>query len=812
VYECLQSIPFNSAVAVRFLDYYNMTLQFQSTLGYLEAPPVGYQRPPFDVNKALEEIKHNATANIYKNQYEFEAPLQLLVTQLRDTHVTLNAGALSAFSFVSPFGLVSASVDGKEAPEIYLDEDLYRAWAIDGDNASPVTHINGVDVIEYLEYFAERNSQGFLEPHADWNAIMDSPALDIQGYLSTFQSAKLYPGDDAFSDVLNFTLKNRTVVESVWWAFCVDCANTGPLTTGGDFYNYFVLGLQPASYQEGNQWWPIEEEEEEESTPSTGNGDSFNITAVLEVYCKKGDPSSQSWCMSSFGAYPNNPIVTQANLSVEEGGIVSSYMLDDTSTAVLSIPSFFQSGGDTPNFRQAIREFIGNASQGQSSRVLIDLQQNSGGLSFLAYDTFRQFFPNLEPNGASRQRSHELSNILGEAYTGWWDQPDTDQTENYNFAANEWVVTNRINAATGKAFTSWEEFYGPEDSNGEQFSGSQQYNLSDDNFDYAAFRGYPHGYDPDQPVVNTSPPWAPEDIVILTDGLCASACALFVEFMTYQAGVKTIVVGGQPKPGPMQAVSGTRGAAAYSADALDYDFADGLLYLPVDRPEVASQLPNRSDSGMWITYAGFTIRNQVRGTDLTPLQFQYQAADCRIYYTLRTVYNMTELWRHAASAAWDDPSLCVQDSTGYQTARNETSSKTAPSVIPAEPEVFDFSPLPFADNTTFELIDFNGVVSRGAGDITPCPPNSACKSGRCLPMELNCHGNEETVWACLPTCYSIFRDQRSGCTGGAGTFCDPGAVAQSKANGRGAGGGSNALVRDGRCKTTVPSRTVPCPR
>ena len=252
MYECLQSIPFNPAVAIRFLDYYNMTLQFQSTLGYLKAPPVGYQQPPFDVNQALEEIKQNVTGAVYKNQYEFEAQLQLLVHQLRDTHVILNAGALSAFSFVGSFGLVSASVDGKQAPEIYLDEDLYEAWALEEYKASPVTHINGIDVIEYLESFAEQNSQGFLEPNADWNGIMDSPAMDIQGFSSTFQSAKLYPGNEAFSDALNFTLKNGTVVESVWWALCLGCKETGPITTGGDFYNYFVLGFLPDSYREGD--------------------------------------------------------------------------------------------------------------------------------------------------------------------------------------------------------------------------------------------------------------------------------------------------------------------------------------------------------------------------------------------------------------------------------------------------------------------------------------------------------------------------------------------------------------------------------
>ncbi|KAI4954640.1 hypothetical protein J4E86_005950 [Alternaria arbusti] len=689
-----------------------MTLQFQSTLGYLKEPPAGYQRAPFDVDKALDEIKQNVTAAVYNNQYEFEAQIQLLINQLRDTHVTLNAGALSAFSFVASFGLVSASIDGKQAPEIYLDQDLYEAWAINEYKASPVTHINGVDVIEYLELFAEQNSQGFLEPHADWNAIMNSPALNIQGLPSTFQSATLYPGNGIFSDALNFTLQNTTVVETIWWAVCVDCKETGPLTTGGDFYNYFVLGFLPESYREGEEWWPTLEDKFLSSTDDSVS--TFNFTAELEKYCMAGARSSQNWCMDSFAAYPNNPMTVQADLSVIGGGIVSSYMLDGASTAILSIPSFYQNGIDTSNFRQAIRDFIGNASQSQASRVIIDLQQNSGGLVFLAYDTFKQFFPNLEPNGASRQRSHELSDSLGEAYTEWWDRSGRDQTDSYNWASSEWIVTNRINAATGKTFSSWDEFYGPEISNGDTFSGSQQYNLSDENFDYSAFGDLPYGYDPSDPITNTSPPWAPEQIVIQTDGLCASACAVFVEFMTHEAGVKTIVVGGQPKPGPMQAVGGTRGAAAYSADALDFDFDEGLEDSPVEKPEVVSQLPDRTDTGMWINYAGFTIRNQVRGTEFTPLQFQYQAADCRIYYTLETIYNMTQLWDYTARATWDDQTLCVQDSTGYPTARNNTSAKSPPPARSAALAVYDFSPPPIANNITFAILDGHGENKRKA--------------------------------------------------------------------------------------------------
>ena len=146
----------------------------------------------------------------------------------------------------------------------------------------------------------------------------------------------------------------------------------------------------------------------------------------------------------------------------------------------------------------------------------------------------------------------------------------------------------------------------------------------------------------------------------LTDGTCASACALFVEFMSHQAGVKTIVVGGLPIEGPMQAVSGSRAAAKYSAGDLDDDFLG--VNDTVKNPEAYSQLPNRTDTGMFITYAGFSLRSQVRHNDATALQFKYQAADCRIYWSFANWYNYTQLWTDTYNGIYADTSICVPGS------------------------------------------------------------------------------------------------------------------------------------------------------
>jgi hypothetical protein len=96
----------------------------------------------------------------------------------------------------------------------------------------------------------------------------------------------------------------------------------------------------------------------------------------------------------------------------------------------------------------------------------------------------------------------------------------------------------------------------------------------------------------------------------------------------------------------MQAVGGNKGAAPYSADALDED----ITTIGINNDTAKALLPPtdinyQRDSGMFTNYLGVNLRDQVRLNDTSPLQFKYEAADCRIFYSLANVWNMLRLWR-----------------------------------------------------------------------------------------------------------------------------------------------------------------------
>ena len=519
---------------------------------------------------------------------------------------------------------------------------------------------------------------------------MSSPAAYVQYSSSVLEGyITFYPGDN-----FTYTFENGTEYNNRWIAFYNSQGPTGPLTTGGDFYNFFVLGYYPASYDPDT---PDSSCVGAAATSAAASTTSAAATSSGAAAASTTDdsvlPSQTAWPLYS---YPQNPDIVQPDLG--NTGVLTGYFLEDISVAVLSIPSFYTDATSVANFSLTITEFLVESKEAGMQKVLIDVQQNTGGNPFSAIDAFKQvrpfrhsnedillytdstgqFFPTTEPFTGSRMRAQPAADALGNTYTNYYNTQRLNETFYYELTSLDWVATTRINAATGRNFTSWGEFFGPHDYNGDLFTTTQRLNLSNEVFDIEGSGGIVvYGYD-GYVLPNFTQPYAAEDIAILTDGLCASACALFMEMMHHEAGVPTIAVGGQPIDGPMQAPAGTRGAE-------DYGFGNGgELDADVELAEeinstVADYLPSSSED-VYLTAASLNLRDQIREDSNTPVQFLYEAANCRIFYRPDTWYNYTNLWKYASSAAFGNSSLCVPGSTGFATTTASNSTVAPPSL------------------------------------------------------------------------------------------------------------------------------------
>ena len=350
---------------------------------------------------------------------------------------------------------------------------------------SPIVKLDGIDATKYLTRFAALNAVGGLESHTDWNSLMINPAQVIQGAPSLWGgTAKFYPGE-----TLKIELGNGTEIETPWYGIfhgdskswlcdllfilptdvlngrlmILSTGETGPLETGGDFYNSFVLGYWPAGFT------PDEDEEEEiierrEASATSENTATPTATPSREVR----PPIEYKW---RNGAYPK-PDIAQDELGVSGGGVLSGYFLKGASIAVLSVPTFQEADDSIDSFSKFVGDFITASKTKGIKRIVIDLQRNFGGDALLATDMYKQFFPgkDRDPFGGSRLRGHGPANVIGKTMTDYWMTTDEKDEDYYYLYTNEWVAPTRLNANTSQNFTSWEEFYGPHSFNGGIFS------------------------------------------------------------------------------------------------------------------------------------------------------------------------------------------------------------------------------------------------------------------------------------------------------------------------------------------------------
>lgn len=172
----------------------------------------------------------------------------------------------------------------------------------------------------------------------------------------------------------------------------------------------------------------------------------------------------------------------------------------------------------------------------------------------------------------------------------------------------------------------------------------------------------------------SSSPFTPDQTVMLLDGLCGSSCASFHEELKNVAGVKSVVVGGRARDGPMQALGGTKGGMPKTLNEIV--LTAGGMYNATKELGIAGYdglkpyiWPQESMTRVGDSSSTIQIQDQIRKGDSsqTPLQFIYEAADCRLFFTPKTLLDPKAMWT-ATWAAFTDDSKCVPGSTKHKSS------------------------------------------------------------------------------------------------------------------------------------------------
>ena len=297
------------------------------------------------------------------------------------------------------------------------------------------------------------------------------------------------------------------------------------------------------------------------------DGESFTHKLCIEPAQTNGSSASTTSSavsnLPTMIGHPEKPIVKDPNNSV------AGYFLNGTEyndTAVLYVSSFYigfngNSSDYTDTFVNTTRDFLAAAKAADKTKLVIDLSGNPGGNLLLAYDLFRRLFPDIEPDGTGRFRVPIAGDIYGQALGKLsQEQVDPQASDSAVVALNKsywegapWNYRTSLSTNLTN-LTSWADFFPPNEVNGDYFTTNVRFPTNNTYWDLqGGFIPYGSAGLPEDPQ-----PFPAENIVILTDGGCGSACSSFTTFMTHQAGVQTIVVGGRPQDAPMQAVGGTK--------------------------------------------------------------------------------------------------------------------------------------------------------------------------------------------------------------------------------------------------------------
>ncbi|KAF1969056.1 hypothetical protein BU23DRAFT_248765 [Bimuria novae-zelandiae CBS 107.79] len=612
--DCIKNITVGSLRTYDvslMLQNMDMYLDFETTLDSLKNPLADWPYPPHDLRAELEKVKSKVKNNEYANEYEFEVELfEKVFAPAHSGHLIFYPDLLvNPWYWSRNVSLVSISTDGSALPEIYFRDDILHSVP----NASRLAQINGVDAQKFIEDLVFRAAS--QDPDAGYNAMFYNKAhvaahISNGGYFAQGGRVNnIYPGEKT-----TYTFDNGTEVSVDNVALL-----RYPDFTGATDNGYFM-----------NRY--------------TGKG----YTSQAQVKIPNADPG-----------YPTAVVATK-------DGTLAGYYLDGEGVedvAVLSVLSF--SPASVKEYQAVAETFLTDAVHDGKTRLVVDLSANNGGYILSGYDLFRQLFPHTEQVGLTRFRNNKIQaaaiRVNAKIIPQLFD-PQKGNLEEIRAYEKSWDYRHDLDQ-NGKNFTSAAQKFKNHTFAASNYSALITWDLNDPFLTTqgpVAFGTEITGYGSR---TNFTQPFAAENMIMLTDGFCASTCFLFSDFMKNQAGVKAIAVGGLPNEKPMQAVGGVKGGELSTwADLYTAVYQDAFYLWQrynMSDPDYQYIKDTWLDHREYIGYtptAGVNLRDVIQEDhidDGLAAQFVREDADCRLFYTKDMILDVSNVWKKAVDVTWE---------------------------------------------------------------------------------------------------------------------------------------------------------------
>ncbi|KAF8884228.1 hypothetical protein CPB84DRAFT_1686015 [Gymnopilus junonius] len=612
---CYKAFPFNETLRQNVLTNMARVFDFYTFEDfYLNSPPP-FQESTKNIRATLAQL--NTTR--FATDYDFNKAVYDFTTQLNDGHTRYFPSCYNAFQNLLPAPVVSLEENGVQ--NVFIVPDAVEFVSQLGPNytgffdkigfnwqrlaGAKVLEIEGMDAYSYVDLIADTVSGNYLDHGVRVNSVFSSYRISGGAFSQRF--GDLAGPEDVTHTSLKFKLipANSTRVETVGIPYLADFIGV-PFTDSSSFWENNCVANDAT------------------------NGIDIRSAGVNAAKRTRKQPKASiidglnSRAINLPGPFiPTQPVVNGSDDAIQ------SFILPDKKTGVMFVGTF--EPNDFNQFQVDTAAIISEFQKAGVTQILIDLTDNGGGFVCLG-QFLHQFLAGSQigdPGFQSTSRANPLAQkivaahvAMGENDIGTFYSPDNwaflnttiqPVTFNYNNPSVPFVVNGRVDPTSQRFLdTCTESFVVP---------------------------------------VPKTPPFPLNKIAIVSNGNCASTCAMFSTLMFERHHTKIAIFGG--KPGEQVQYKGMAGNQVLEWSDLDTEIKSvGLDSDPLAPPDL---LVNSNFRHNWRTaWSFFNEQIPIGIYDLFFLMMMFlpflilayvsEFPQLRFPYTKDTYNNPQNLW------------------------------------------------------------------------------------------------------------------------------------------------------------------------
>ncbi|KAF9132235.1 hypothetical protein BG015_003735 [Linnemannia schmuckeri] len=590
VVDCYNAIPFDSAQATTtlatvltlFKDYYVFT-----DAALARTAPEPFANAPYDIVGELERIGRSK----YTSDYKFHRDILAAVTGLGDGHAAYSISCYESFFFTQDLSLYAPVVDGEQSVRVYLDS------AKRGYEDCIVETINGENALSYLQAYARDIYGTSHDPNARLNFMLASQTYDTASGLFTDT-----PGD--FS-------QRSTVPQGPYLDYRLKCANSTDTVKLREEWRILpqieTAFTDAASYVANVCIAPPEVV----APPAEGGLLRRRDEPVRRITKRaKPEPTPPS----------TGPQFPSADLLVIGNATIFYHLKDQPTIGVLVCHTFLPS--DVEAEKNVILAGLTAFHVHNVTNILVDFQGNTGGSIDLSSFLVQMLFPNKGPLDAAFPSDMRVSKPMQELAKLSYNNSDYGYFNARDF----------INLSNGTAVYENNDLFDKPvtlNRNGRRNLWTEKTSL---NFPPVAAKYM---------TAVASFPWTAkaENIRILTDGRCGSACGMASYFWTALHNVPAYAIGGTH--GEDLSMFSFAGASVLKLSELQGFYKSANLTSPL------TDLPYKNT----ITFSWLEMYGHGR---TTPLEYDAELyrPKHRLGFTPENARSREVMWKEVAATAW----------------------------------------------------------------------------------------------------------------------------------------------------------------